>query len=126
MASERTAEQDLLDELQSDEVIEGIVFGAWGWGYAPEDDQQWQWEEYSEPFPPPVPFEKRGIVLTWEEARPYMQSWRFNGGYGSPECYAVRVWTNRRVYWITQYDGATGFSCAPRSPENHIPNMPGR
>ena len=54
-----------------------------------------------------------------------MQGWSFNGGYGSPACYAVRVWTNLRVFWVTQYDGATCLDSARRNPSDEMPDMPG-
>jgi hypothetical protein len=112
------AYDDLLRKLQDGEEVEAIMFGNWGWG----DDENIQ----------AVPEDKKGVVLTLEQARPYMNGWSFNGGYGSPECYATYIWTNRRVLWVTQYDGATGLSSAPRNPpsgapwsRHTLPSMPG-
>jgi len=110
---------DLMDKLDAEESVEAIAFGNWGWDW--EDGEP----GYGEPDPPPVPFDKRGIILSLEEARPLMQTWSFYGGYGSPECYAVYIWTNERVIWVTQYDGATMLSSAPRNPIACMPVMPG-
>ena len=111
--AQRTAEQDVLAYLEEGERAEAVVFGEWGWG------------NHGAPTPPPVPVENQGSVMTWDQARPLMQSWSFEGGYGSPDCYAVRIWTNKRVLWVTQYDGSTRLGSAPRNPVGHIPNMPG-
>jgi hypothetical protein len=116
--------EDLKDYLDADEAVESIVFGPWGWGSGPDKDGVWE-KGYSEPDEVPVPLDKRGVVLTLDEAAPYMQSWSFHGGFGAPECYAVRVWTNKRVIWVTQYDGATSLDSAPRNPVACIPDMPG-
>lgn len=119
-----SAIDDLRQFLRPGEVIEAIVFGPWGWGSEPRDGEGWE-PGYGEPSPPPVPFDKRGFILTEAEAEPFMQSWSFYGGYGAPDCYATYIWTNQRVIWVTQYDGATGLSSAPRNPVESIPDMPG-
>lgn len=106
------AYNDLLEHLNEGEVIEAIVFGEWGWGSYGEETVA-------------VPPDKQGVLLTPEEAKPLMKGWSFNGGYGSPECYAVNVWTNQRLFWVTQYDGMTWLDSAPRNPTAYIPDMPG-
>lgn len=108
-----SAYAELMEYLKEGEVVEAIVFGAWGWS------------EHGAPKPSPVPDEVKGKVLTLEQAEPMMQSWNFYGGYGAPECYATHIWTDRRVLWITQYDGLTQLSSAPRNPKVGLPSMPG-
>ncbi len=114
--------------LRDGEVVEAIVFGPWGWGNASSNGQAWEFG-YGEPGEdtndPPVPFAKRGVVLAYDEARPMMQTWEFEGGHGAPDCYAVRIWTNQRIIWVTQYDGATGLDSAERNPGPCMPDMPG-
>jgi hypothetical protein len=105
--------EDLTEFLESDEQVESVVFGDWGWG------------GFSEPDQPNVSKDLRGKVLNLEKAAPYMRGWSFYGGYGSPDCYAVYVWTNKRVIWVTQYDGSTSLSSAPRNPVECEPEMPG-
>lgn len=107
------AYKELKKELDEDEVIEGISFGDWGWG------------GYHEPDPPPVPKDKRGITLSEKEARPFMKGWKLYCGYGAPLAYAMYVWTNKRVMWITQYDGSTNIDSMPRHPSNCEVDMPG-
>jgi hypothetical protein len=109
----RNAYEDLRNELDADEAVEAVVFGEWGWG------------GYSEPDPAPVPGNIQGVVLTLDEAMPYFEGWSFDGGFGAPECYATYIWTNRRVLWVTQYDGATSLESAPRHPVACNPDMPG-
>ena len=118
------AYEELQAFLHDGETVESIVFGAWGWGSEPGEGGEWGLG-YGEPDPPPVPFDIRGKLLTLAEAKPLMEAWQFSGGYGGPDCYAVYVWTDRRVIWVTQYDGATGIECAPRNPAECIPDMPG-
>jgi hypothetical protein len=118
------AYNDLIKILTDGEVVEAIVFGAWGWGSEPKDGENWE-PGHKEPPRPPVPFEKRGILLSLEEAQPFMDGWTFYGGYGAPACYAANIWTNKRVIWVTQYDGATTLDSAPRNPVASIPSMPG-
>ena len=104
---------DLKKALEKDEVIEGISFGDWGWG------------GYHEPDPPPVPKDKRGIVLSEDEAKPLMAGWSLYCGHGAPMAYATYVWTNKRAMWLTQYDGSTSLDSIPRHPSNCEVDMPG-
>lgn len=108
------AYNDLIEELQDEEVVEYLVFGDYGWGNFGEKD-----------CPNPIPKNKRGVLLTLEEAKPFMDGWTFHGGYGSPECYATFIWTNHRVIWVTQYDGSTTLDSMPRHPVDCLPDMPG-
>jgi len=109
-----SALKDLEEYLEKDEVVEAIIFGAWGWS------------GFGEPEPNPLPHELFGKIMTFDEAKQYMKDWSFYGGYGSPDCYAVNIYTNKRVIWVTQYDGSTNLSSMPRNPiEGEIPDMPG-
>ena len=107
------AYEELRAELKRGEKVEGICFGDWGWG------------GYSEPEPNPIPLEKRNCVLTLKKAKPLMQSWEFGGGFGAPDCYATYIWTNKRVGYVVQYDGATALHWMPRNPVDCAPEMPG-
>ena len=119
------AYDELIEKLEEGEHIEGIVFGPFGCGSPPRSETE-PWKlGYDEPRNIPVPFNKRGVVLNIDEARPMMDGWSFYTGYGAPECYAVYIWTNKRIFWVTQYDGATGLCSAPRHPIDTMPDMPG-
>lgn len=112
MDMDKNAFDDLLEYLEPREEIEAVVFGPYGWnGYCEEGKF--------------VPDKKKGVVLTADEAAPFMKGWSFDGDFGAPSCYAVYVWTNKRVIWVTQYDGATWLSSAPRNPTACMPEMPG-
>lgn len=113
--SDLDAYADLMDALEEGEVVAGVVFGAYGWdGYHEEEF-----------LAQPIPADKRGVVLTLNEARPLMHGWSFYGGYGAPTAYATYIWTNKRVIWVTQYDGSTTLDSAPRNPVDCVPGMPG-
>lgn len=117
--------EELVRYLEEGEKLEAFVFGGWG-GEPPIKGEEREWQTgYTEPEPPPIPFDKRGKILAREEAKPMMQNWKFYGGYGGASAYAVRIWTNKRVIWVTQYDGLTVLDSAPRNPTAHIPDMPG-
>lgn len=92
--------------------IEAIVFGEMGWhGY----------NEEAFAIPGPIP---KGVLLTLEQAMPWLNI-EFDAGFGSPGCPAMYAWTSRRVYFVTQYDGATSLDWVPRDPTATIPIMPG-
>ena len=108
------AYEDLNEYLDEGEEVESIVFGEYGWG------------GYKEPEPNPVSHDLFGKILSLEDAKPLMQTWSFYTGFGAPECYAVNIYTNQRVIWVTQYDGATSLDSMLRHPKNGVvPNMPG-
>lgn len=111
---EMNAYKDLMAELKDGEIVEGIVFGAYGWSDFGEEDCS-----------NPIPESKRGVLMTLEQAKPLMEGWTYHGGYGSPDCYATYVWTNERIIWVTQYDGSTCLDSAPRHPMACVPDMPG-
>jgi hypothetical protein len=111
----RPAYEELGKFLEKGEIVEAIVFGAYGWDSAQRLPN----------IENPVPLDKIGVVMSLKEAKPFMMSWAFNGGYGLPDCYAVRIWTNMRVLWVTQYDGSTSLDSCYRNPVNCIPDMPG-
>jgi len=106
------AYKDLIDYLEDGEVVEALVFGEYGWSGYSEDTIF-------------VPKDKQGVLLTLEEAEPMMHGWTYDGGYGAPQCYATYIWTNKRVIWVTQYDGSTGLDSMPRNPLACKPDMPG-
>lgn len=102
---------DIRDAVGDEEIV-GIAIGAFGWDGFREEDIERKAEV------------RRGVVLTWGEAEP-MLDYEYHVGYGSPECDAICLWTPTRVIWVTQYDGSTHFSSAPRNPIDHMPDMPG-
>lgn len=111
-----TAWDELQEMLTDGEQIEAVVLGDYGWGGGDELG-------YGEPSHRPVPLDKRGVVLTADEAKPLMQDWQLSGGFGAPSCYAATVWTNRQVIWVHEYDGSTGLESAPRHPAPGRPRM---
>jgi len=108
------AYKDLMKYLNEGETVEAIVFGEWGYGWYGFGDND-----------EPIPADKQGVVLSEEEAKPLMDGWSFFGGFGSPTSHAVNIWTNKRVIWVTQYDGSTTLDSAPRHPTAYMPDMPG-
>lgn len=98
--------------IEDGEKIEAVVFGEFGWGgygLADEDER---------PRPP------KGKILTHDEAKPFLDV-EFYSGYGSPSTYAINVWTDKRVMFVTQYDGSTSMDWVYRNPTAYTPTMPG-
>lgn len=111
---ENNAYTQLIEYLTKDEIIECVQFGKYGW------------DGYNEPEPPIIPTDIIGKILPIEQSIPYLKQFSFYGGYGSPKCYAVRIHTNKRIIWVTQYDGSTELDSTLLVPdESVIPDMPG-
>lgn len=102
-----------LEEAAGDEEIEFCVIGDMGWsdGYGADERQAGA-------------LAAKGKVLPWSEARALLD-YRYDTGYGAPDCNAVYAWTPSRVIFVSQYDGATGVEWVPRAPVECDPGMPG-
>jgi hypothetical protein len=44
----------------------------------------------------------------------------FNDGFGGPEGHPFTVWTGKRVYFPTEYDGAESVDSVPRDPCDEV------
>lgn len=119
------AYEELLNHLNENEKVETIIFGSFGWGGIPDKNEGWEMGYGEDLLNKPIPFELRGKILSLEEAKEYMQCWSFDGGYGSPDCYSVYVWTNQRVFFVSEYDGSTCLMNVPRNPIECFPQMAG-
>lgn len=40
----------------------------------------------------------------------------YDSGYGGADCFPFYAWTKSRVFFVHEYDGATGIVWAPRHP----------
>jgi len=47
----------------------------------------------------------------------------FSDGYGSADCFPLYAWTASRVFYVHEYDGATGLRWIPRYPVNIAPSF---
>ena len=102
--------QDIV-EAAGDETIEAVVIGEMGWSNYNEEGRE-------------ISADKKGVVLTPAEAEALL-SYDYHTGHGSPECHSVYAWTDARVLYTWQYDGATGIESAPRNPQACMPEMAG-
>lgn len=80
------AYEELMDALEDGEVVEAVCFGA-GSGAS----------LWSLPPPGQIPKEMQEIPIQLEDAEPLMRNWSFEGDFGSAECYAIYIWTDRRI-----------------------------
>lgn len=105
------AKQELLEFLLPAEKIEAIVLGST--------------DPYGEEWDSKVPQDKQGVVLTFEEAAPYLEGWSFIGGYGTYEGAPAYVWTDQRVITVGVYDGSSWLQSIPRNPSPGLPTTCG-
>ena len=96
-----TLKQWIDEMLEKGEKVEAIIFGECYYG---ADNI--------------APIDK---VLTLKEAVEQM-SVGFDSGYGSAGCPPMTVWTDKNIFIITEYDGATGLMSIPRNPTNYEPS----
>lgn len=113
---------DDIEYAAEGEAIIGIVIGRFGWASRDESDSEAY--GFSRIKAEPIPEEKKGVVLTWEEARPLL-AYNYDAGFGASECHAIYAWTESRVLFVVEYDGATWVSWAPRNPMDVMPGAKG-
>lgn len=102
---------DLDEYLDEDEGVEAIIFGNYGYGQDTDKTLSAIQPKY------------RGKILSFEVAKTMMETWSFQNGFGIQKCYATYIWTNRRVIWVSEYDGSTCLNSMPRNPIPCIPEM---
>lgn len=64
------------------------------------------------------------IVLSREDGLSKIDE-EFDNGYGGADCFPFYAWTKTRVFFVHEYDGATGLNWAPRSPMAVQPSFGG-
>jgi hypothetical protein len=63
-----------------------------------------------------------GVVLSWEQARPFLE-YEFYSGFGGADCHPVVAWTTSKIIQISEYDGSTRAVSAPRHPIDCVPTF---
>ncbi len=63
-------------------------------------------------------------VEPWAEASKKID-YEYHDGFGGADCHAVIAWGERFVYFVHEYDGATGIQFVPRNPEPCAPSWAG-
>jgi hypothetical protein len=95
------------------EPVEFITIGNMGW-----------WDNDDDGTGKEIPAEKKGVAMSWEAAREYLD-YRYSTGYGGVDCHAIYAWTANHVILVVQYDGSTRLVSVPRNPTNVMPEIPG-
>lgn len=98
----------LAAERACGEVIESVVVGI-------HDNKK---------YDQPSPLTDENIVLSREEALAKLDL-PFDAGFGGADCFPVYAWTKSRVFFIHEYDGATGLHWVPRNPISIAPDFSG-
>lgn len=52
-------------------------------------------------------------------------NYEYNNGFGCPDCHPFYAWTPSWVFFIHEYDGATGIRKIPRNPQAIEPHFGG-
>lgn len=93
-------------ETQYKEQIQFIVVGR-------HDNARW---DNGEPLP------DENIVLSREEGLAKLDV-DYDNGYGSADCFPFYAWSYSRVYFVSEYDGATCVSWIPTIAMNCEPEF---
>lgn len=105
---EDNAYKQLMNFLKSNEVIEAIKFGYW--------------EGWSDKCVEPDIFHYRNIPMSIDIAKHFMLSWSAErSAYGTDdgsENFNIRIWTNKRVIFIHEYDGLRWLRAIERHPNS--------
>ena len=103
------AYKELMEALLPNEKVEKIVFGS--------EPTFFSKGRY------PVPEDKAGKAMSLQEAEPYMKDWKFDALHKN--CYATYIWTDQRVFFVSNYDGSMQLEWVPRNPTDIEPDMIG-
>ena len=93
----------LIEEVIGDEEVLGVVIGECGdgWGRRCRGN---------------IPKEKVGVLLSWDEAKKYLD-YEFEHDFGATdECYPVFVWTETKLVVATSCEGFVWVDCLSRFP----------
>lgn len=101
-----------IEDLSDGQPVEAVVIGEMGWG------------DYKSETVPNYINQPRGVVLTWDQALPWI-SYGFEDGVGAPGCNAVHAWTESWIISVLRFDGLTEPFRIPRNPMAILPEMPG-
>ena len=75
-------------------------------------------KRYTNPLP------DEGCVLSPADALRKLDQ-EFDNGFGGEDCFPIYAWTKSRVFFIGEYDGATGLNWVPRNPIDINPTFSG-
>lgn len=68
------------------------------------------------------PENQRDVVLNRDDGLALVDE-EFNDGYGGADCFPITAWSENWIYFIREYDGATGLGSVPRNPIDHKPEF---
>jgi len=91
--------------LDKDEIIEAVTIGDFN-GY----------EEEEEFATIQIPKDKKHNPLKWEEGKKYLD-YEFTSDYAEGSIHPFIIWTNKRIFFTTMYDGLVKIKYVPRNPE---------
>ena len=95
-----------IEEAAGNEAIIGIVVGEFG--------EYRDWNESRK-------FDKAGQVVTWAEAREFLD-YEYDDGYGGLDCHVITAWTENWVLIVEENDGSSYVGKIHRNPIPHTPS----
>lgn len=57
--------------------------------------------------------------VAWDVAKPVLD-YTYDDGFGGQDCHDFWAWTETRVLFVHEYDGATSIASAPRNPSPFV------
>lgn len=99
-------------EALADAKIIAVIIGDYAKGGYSKDELSYEEEEG---LVPTIDLEKRGVPLSWEEAKPLL-NYPYESALGRARCHAVYVYTEACVIFVTEYDGVTELEKILRFP----------
>ncbi len=85
-------------ETKNGEMIEAIVVGR-------HDNEKWDGDAKAD----------EDIILSREDGLKKLDV-NYDSGYGGADCFPMLAWSRNRIYFISEYDGATSLNSVPRHP----------
>ena len=72
-----------------------------------------------------APLPDENVILSRDDGLAKVDQ-EYNAGYGGADCFPLYAWTKSRVFFVHEYDGATGVAWAPRHPMAVAPEFSGQ
>lgn len=98
-------------EQEAGETIEAIVVGE-------HDDDKWSTSGDRRPE------HQRNVILSRADGLALLDE-EYDSGYGGADCFPMYAWSASWVWFIGEYDGATGLASVPRNPVSCEPQFSG-
>lgn len=98
------AKQLINFEVLHDDKIEKVLIGKHYNDYWDDDEEDRR------------PIEARNELVDRETALKILDL-DYDSGYGGADCFPLYAWSKKAIFFVSEYDGATGLARIPRNPQ---------